>query len=62
MGQKVNPHGIRLGINKDWSAKWYANSKQYSVYLNEDIKIRRYLMKELPGASISRISIDEACA
>ncbi len=58
MGQKVNPHGIRLGINKDWSAKWYASSKNYSVYLNEDIKIRRYLLKELQGASISSISIE----
>jgi len=58
MGQKVNPHGIRLGINKDWSAKWYANSKKYSVYLNEDIKIRRYLMKELSTASISNICIE----
>ncbi len=58
MGQKVNPHGIRLGINKDWSAKWYADTALYSKYLNEDIKIRRYLMKELRGAAINHILIE----
>lgn len=58
MGQKVHPHCIRLGINKDWSSKWYANTKQYPVYLNEDIKIRQYLMKELASAAVSEIVIE----
>lgn len=47
MGQKVNPNGLRLGINKDWEAKWYANSKDFSTVLAKDIKIREYLEKIL---------------
>ena len=43
MGQKVNPNGLRLGINKDWEAKWYSNKKDFSKNLNKDIKIREYL-------------------
>ena len=43
MGQKVNPNGLRLGINKDWEAKWYANGKDFSKLLDKDIKIRKYL-------------------
>ena len=58
MGQKVHPHCIRLGINKDWSSKWYANTKNYAVYLNEDIKVRNYLLKELASAAISDIVIE----
>ena len=45
MGQKVNPNGLRLGINKDWEAKWYSNKKDFSKYLDKDIKIREYLEK-----------------
>ena len=45
MGQKVNPNGLRLGINKDWEAKWYANGKDFSKLLDKDIKIRKYLAK-----------------
>ena len=45
MGQKVNPNGLRLGINKDWEAKWYSNSKDFAKYLGTDIKIREYLEK-----------------
>ena len=41
MGQKVNPNGLRLGINKDWEAKWYANGKDFSKLLDKDIKIRK---------------------
>ena len=41
MGQKVSPVGLRIGINKDWEAKWYANNKDFSKYLNNDVKIRK---------------------
>ncbi len=58
MGQKVNPTGIRLGITKDWTAKWYANSRDYSDFLNADLEIRNYLRKKLARASVSRIQID----
>ena len=43
MGQKVNPIGIRLCITKDWNSKWYASKKNYPIWLNEDIKLRKYL-------------------
>jgi len=56
MGQKVNPNGIRLGINKDWNSKWYA-SKRYSEFLIQDIMLRRDLKKKLHTASISKITI-----
>lgn len=58
MGQKVNPNGIRLGISRDWSAKWYASTKDYAKYLNDDIKIRQFLTKKLKGAGISHIYIE----
>lgn len=58
MGQKVNPTGIRLGITKDWTAKWYANSRDYSDFLNADLKIRDYLRAKLSRAGVSRIQID----
>ena len=58
MGQKVNPVGMRVGINKDWNSRWYADDKEYSVYLNEDIKIRKYLDKELKEALLSHIEIE----
>lgn len=58
MGQKVNPTGIRLGIVKDWTSKWYANSQNYPDYLNVDLQVRSYLEKKLANASISRIQIE----
>ena len=58
MGQKVNPIGLRLGIIKEWTSKWYADSKDYADLLNNDIEIRDYLRKRLSQASISRIQID----
>lgn len=58
MGQKVNPIGIRLGIVQDWKSTWYANSKQYAVYLNSDIKLRKYLQNKYAAAAISRIQIE----
>lgn len=58
MGQKVNPNGIRLGITKDWNSKWYAHSKDYANYLNNDLAVRNFLVKKLKGAAISHILIE----
>ena len=58
MGQKVNPTGIRLGIVKDWTSKWYADSKQFADYLYNDIQVRDYLKKRLHQAGVSRIVIE----
>jgi small subunit ribosomal protein S3 len=58
MGQKVHPNGIRLGIVKDWTSKWYADSKHYADLLNTDLEVRRFLKKKLAQASVSRIQID----
>lgn len=58
MGQKVSPVGLRIGINKDWESKWYANNKDYSKYLNNDVKIREYLEKKFASAGISQIIIE----
>ena len=59
MGQKVNPHGIRLGIVKDWDAKWYAD-KDFADNLHEDIRIRAYLKKSLMAAGVSRIETERS--
>ena len=59
MGQKVNPHGIRLGINKTWSSRWFSNS-EYSKLLHQDIKIKKYVAEKLKNASISKINIERA--
>lgn len=58
MGQKINPTGFRLSVNKGWSSKWFANSKTYASTLNEDIKVRDFLKKRLAHASISKIVIE----
>ncbi len=58
MGQKVHPIGIRLGIVKQWTSKWYADSKDYADMLNTDLAVRDYLKKRLSQASVSRIQID----
>ena len=58
MGQKVNPVGIRLGIVKDWSSRWYASAKEFSDTLCADIKVREFLRAKLSQAGISRIQID----
>ena len=58
MGQKVNPVGMRVGVNRDWNSRWYANDKEYPVYLNEDIKIRKYLEKALKEALLSHVEIE----
>lgn len=58
MGHKVHPTGMRLGIVKDWSAKWYADGKSFSEYLNMDLRVREFLAKKLSGASVSHIYIE----
>ena len=58
MGQKVSPIGLRLGINKDWEAKWYANNSDFSDYLQKDLKIRKYIEKNLDEAGISKVEIE----
>ncbi len=60
MGQKVNPAGLRLGINKDWTAKWYAPSKDFSKTLQSDMKIRDFLNKKLKNAAVSSITIERS--
>lgn len=59
MGQKINPTGLRVGIIRDWDAKWYAE-KEYANYLHEDLRIREYIAKKLSDASISQIEIERA--
>ena len=58
MGQKVDPRGLRLGVNRDWQSKWYAEKGNYVNNLNHDIKIREYLVKELKDAAVSEILIE----
>lgn len=58
MGQKVHPTGIRLGYIKDWNSRWYANSKEYSKLLHEDLLVRDFLKKKLKSASVSKIQIN----
>ena len=57
MGQKVNPHGLRVGIIKDWDTKWYAE-KDFADYLVEDVKIRKFIKKKLYAAGVSKIAIE----
>ncbi len=58
MGQKVHPTGIRLGIVKDWTSKWYAGNGEFADYLNTDLKVRSFLQEKLARASVSRIQIE----
>jgi len=60
MGQKVNPIGIRLGITRDWSSKWYASTRNFPSYLHTDYQVREFLKKKLADASVSRINIERA--
>ncbi|MCR3954727.1 MAG: 30S ribosomal protein S3 [Gudongella sp.] len=62
MGQKVNPHGLRVGIIKDWDSKWYADKKTFNEYLVEDFKIREYLKEKLYISGISKIEIERAAS
>lgn len=59
MGQKVNPHGLRIGIVKTWDAKWYAD-KDYAKFLHEDVQIREFVKAKLYTAGVSRIEIERA--
>ena len=58
MGQKVNPNGMRFGVNRDWHSRWYANNQDFATFLNEDIKIREFLSKALKDALVSHIDIE----
>ena len=58
MGQKTNPIGLRLQINRTWDSRWYAEGQDYGRLLLEDLKIRRYIMKSLPQAAISKVVIE----
>ena len=58
MGQKINPTGFRLAVNKDWSSKWFAKTSDFSAVLKQDIDARNYLNKKLANASVSRIVIE----
>lgn len=60
MGQKVNPHGFRVGVIKDWNSKWYADKKNFADNLVEDFKIREFLKSKLYTAGISKIEIERA--
>ena len=59
MGQKVNPNGIRLGINRTWSSRWFSNS-EYSKLLHQDLEIKNFVEKKLKNASVSRVNIERA--
>ena len=59
MGQKVNPHGLRVGVIKDWDSRWYAEG-EFADYLVEDYNIRSFLKKKLYSAGVSKIEIERA--
>lgn len=58
MGQKVNPHGLRVGVIKGWDSTWYANKKDYANFLVEDNKLRTYIKNKLANSSVSKIAIE----
>ena len=58
MGQKINPIGFRLGVQKNWSSKWFTSTKNFPVFLNNDIKVREFLNKKLANAAVSKIIIE----
>ncbi|TDX49282.1 30S ribosomal protein S3 [Orenia marismortui] len=60
MGQKINPHGLRVGVVKDWDAKWYADKEDYADLLHEDLEIRDHIKNAMYDAGISRIVIERA--
>ncbi len=59
MGQKVNPHGLRIGIIKDWDSRWYAEDRTFGDSLVEDYKLREYLKKQLYGAGVAKVEIEK---
>ena len=58
MGQKIHPTGFRLSVNKNWTSRWFANSKNFAGMLNEDLKVREYLKKKLAHASVGKVVIE----
>lgn len=60
MGQKVNPHGLRVGVIKDWDSRWFANDKDFAAFVKEDHEIRKNVKKKLYSAGISRIEIERS--
>lgn len=62
MGQKVNPHGLRVGINKNWNSKWYADKSKFADFLVEDNEIRKYVKKKLYAAGVASVVIERAAA
>ena len=60
MGQKVNPHGLRVGVNKDWDSHWFVDKKEFSANIKEDNEIRKVLKKKYYQAAISKIVIEKA--
>ncbi len=62
MGQKVNPHGLRVGIIKDWDSKWYADKKTFNEFLVEDYRIREFIKKKLFVSGVSKIEIERAAS
>ena len=60
MGQKVNPIGFRLALNKDWRSRWYASTKEFPEFLHADLKIRRFVKQKLSMAAVSKIVIERA--
>ena len=60
MGQKVNPIGFRLGLTKNWTSKWFADHRNYANLLEQDVKLQRYIKKNLKHAGISRVEVERA--
>ena len=60
MGQKVNPIGFRLVLNKDWRSRWYASPKEFPEFLHSDLRIRRYVKQKLSLAAVSKVLIERA--
>ena len=59
MGQKVNPIGFRVAVNKNWRSRWYAEKRQYGDFFHEDLKIRELIMKWLAGAAVPEVIIEQ---
>ena len=61
MGQKVNPNGFRIGVNKTWNSTWYADKKDFAKFLVEDSKVREYITSKYASCSISKVVIHRPC-
>ena len=58
MGQKIHPHGFRVGVTRDWDSRWYAAKKAFPEYIQEDFQIRRFIKRELYGAGVAKVEIE----